>query len=127
MAGPELKSTCKTWLAVQFQTIVNDIPARFNALFAGDRLVMQTDWQAPNKRIVVVDLNKPARDKWREIVPEGRDAIAGFSFVGGKLFVTYLHNVTTQMKIFTLDGNALGEVSLPGLGFVLATQDRPVS
>src|SRR5687767_2396816 len=98
------------------QPIVNDINAHFNGWFAGDRLVMQTDWQAPNQRIVVVDLNNPAREKWREIVPEGRDAIAGFSLVGGKLFVSYLHNVTTQIKIFNLDGKALGEVSLPGLG-----------
>ena len=98
------------------QTIVNDIDAQFNSWFAGDRLVMQTDWKAPNKRIVVVDLNDPAREKWREIVPEGRDTIAGFSLVGGKLFVSYLHNVTTQIKIFTLDGKPLGEVSLPGLG-----------
>lgn len=98
------------------QPIVNDLPAHFNAGFAGDRLVMQTDWQAPNQRIVVVDLNDPAREKWREIIPEGRNAIAGFSLVGGKLFVNYLHNVTTQIKIFSLDGKALGEVSLPGLG-----------
>jgi len=98
------------------QPIVNDIDAHFNGWFAGDRLVMQTDWQAPNQRIVVVDLNNPARDKWKEIIPEGRDAIAGFSLVGGKLFVSYLHNVTTQIKIFTLDGKNLGEVTLPGIG-----------
>jgi len=98
------------------QTIVNDLPAHFEAGFAGDKLVMQTDWQAPNQRIMVVDLNNPAREKWREIIPEGRDAIAGFSLAGGKLFVTYLHNVTSQIKIFSLDGKALGEVSLPGLG-----------
>lgn len=98
------------------QTIVNDLPAHFEAGFAGDKLVMQTDWQAPNQRIVVVDLNDPAREKWREIIPEGRDAIAGFSLAGGKMFVTYLHNVTSQIKIFSLDGKALGEVSLPGLG-----------
>lgn len=98
------------------QTIVNDIPAHFNAWFAGDKLVMQTDWQAPNKRIMVVDLSDPAREKWREIIPEGRDAIAGFSLAGDKLFVNYLHNVTTQIKIFNLEGKALGEVSLPGLG-----------
>lgn len=98
------------------QTIANDIDAQFNAWFAGDQLVMQTDWQAPNKRIVVVDLNDPAREKWRTIIPEDRDAIAGFSLVGGKLFVSYLHNVATQIKIFNLDGKPLGEVSLPGLG-----------
>ena len=100
----------------QIQPIVNDIDAHFNPWFAGDRLVMQTDWQALNQRIVVVDLNDPAREKWVTIIPEGRDAIAGFSLVGGKLFVSYLHNVTTQIKIFNLDGKALGEVTLPGLG-----------
>ena len=98
------------------QTIVNDIPAHFDPEFAGDQLVMQTDWQAPNKRIVIVDPNNPARESWREIIPEGRDAIAGFTLAGGKLFVNYLHNVTTQIKIFNLEGKPLGEVSLPGLG-----------
>src|SRR5262245_7779019 len=98
------------------QPIVNDLDAHFGGWFAGDRLVMQTDWQTPNQRIVVVDLKNPAREKWLTIVPEGRDAIAGFSLVGGKLFVTYLHNVTTQIKIFNLEGKPLGEVSLPGLG-----------
>lgn len=98
------------------QTIVNDIDAHFDGWFAGDRLVLQTDWQAPNQRIVVVDINNPAREKWVTIVPESPDAIAGFSLVGGKLFVSYLHNVTSQIKIFNLDGKALGEVTLPGLG-----------
>src|SRR5690349_18784475 len=98
------------------QPIVNDIDAHFDGWFAGDRLVLQTDWQAPNQRILVVNLNNPAREKWVTIIPEGPDAIASFSLVGGKLFVSYLHNVTTQIKIFNLDGKALGEVALPGLG-----------
>lgn len=98
------------------RTIVNDIEAHFDGWFAGDRLVLQTDWQAPNQRIVVVDPNDPAREKWQTIIPEGPDAIAGFSLAGGKLFVSYLHNVTSQVKIFNLEGKALGEVSLPGIG-----------
>jgi prolyl oligopeptidase len=98
------------------KTIVKDVDAHFSAELAGDRLVLRTDWQAPNGRILVVDLKDPARDKWREIVPEGRDAIAGFTLAGGKLFVSYLHNVSSQIKIFGLDGKALGEVRLPGLG-----------
>jgi prolyl oligopeptidase len=98
------------------KTIVNDVDAHFYAWFAGDMLVMQTDWQAPNNRILLVDLKDPSRDKWREIVPAGADAIQGFSVVGGKLFVSYLHNVSSQIKIFSLDGKPLGEVALPGLG-----------
>ena len=106
------------------KTIVNDIDAHFNAWFAGDRLVMQTDWQAPNGRIIVVDLKDPARDKWREIIPAGQDAVQGFSLAGGKLFVSYLHNVSSQIKIFTIDGKAAGEVRLPGLGSTGGLQGR---
>ncbi|HET8675312.1 MAG TPA: prolyl oligopeptidase family serine peptidase, partial [Blastocatellia bacterium] len=106
------------------KTIVNDIDAHFNAWFAGDRLVMQTDWQAPNGRIIVVDLKDPARDKWREIIPAGQDAVQGFSLAGGKLFVSYLHNVSSQLKIFTIDGKAAGEVRLPGLGSTGGLQGR---
>jgi prolyl oligopeptidase len=35
---------------------------------------------------------------------------------GGKLFVQYLHNVTSQVRIFSIEGQPEGEVSLPGLG-----------
>jgi prolyl oligopeptidase len=106
------------------QTIVNDVDAHFNGLVVDDRFVMKTDWQAPNQRIVVVDINNSAREKWKTIVPEGPEAIANFSLVGGKLFVSYLHNVTTQIKIFNLDGKALGEVTLPGLGSASAISGR---
>src|ERR1044072_7736666 len=106
------------------QTIVNDVDAHFDGLVVDDRFVMKTDWQAPNQRMVGVDINNPAREKWKTIVPEGPEAIANFSLVGGKLFVSYLHNVTTQIKIFDLDGKALGEVKLPGLGSASAISGR---
>jgi prolyl oligopeptidase len=104
--------------------IVTDIDAKFSPWFAGDRLVMQTDWEASNRRILSVDLNDPAREKWREIVPAGADAIQGFSLVGGKLFVHYLHNVATQIKIFDLEGHPLGKIALPGLGAAGAPNGR---
>jgi prolyl oligopeptidase len=98
------------------KTIVNDIDAHFYAWFAGDQLIMQTDWQAPKNRILAVDLKTPARDKWREIVPAASDAIQGYTLAGGKLFLHYLHNVTSRIKVFSIDGKPLGEVPLPGLG-----------
>jgi prolyl oligopeptidase len=106
------------------KTIVNDIDAHFYAWFAGDKLVMQTDWQAPNNRIMVVDLKDPSRDKWREVVPAGPDAMDGFSLAGGKLFVNYLHNVSSRIKVFTIDGKDLGEIRLPGLGATGGLQGR---
>ena len=49
-------------------------------------------------------------------MPSAADAVDSSSIIGGKLFVTYLHNVTSHIRIFNAEGKPLGEVSLPGLG-----------
>jgi len=96
--------------------IVKDIDALFQAEWAGPRsLVVQTGWKAPKRRLLRVDVENPAPDLWREIVPESADAIESFAVIGGKLFVTYLHNLHTQVKVFSLEGQPLGQVPLPDL------------
>jgi prolyl oligopeptidase len=96
--------------------LVTGVKAVVYGGFVGDRFIAQTDWKAPNRRIVEIDLNDPSPEKWRTVVPEATDPIEGSSAVGGKLFVQYLHNVTSQIKIFALDGKSEGELTLPGTG-----------
>jgi len=96
--------------------LVTGINAHFNPQFAGETLIVQTDWQAPRNRIVKIDLRDPKPEKWQEIVPQAESAIESFSVIGGKLFVNYLQSVTSQIAIFSLDGKSLGEVKLPSAG-----------
>jgi len=84
--------------------------------FAGDALLLTTNWRAPNRRVFRVDLHHPQRDQWREILPESKLAIRSASAVGGRLFVSYLDNVVTHIRQFDLDGKALGDLTLPGIG-----------
>jgi len=98
--------------------IVNDIDARFIGQVAEDHLFLQTNWEAPNGRIFRVDLNNPKREHWRQIVPETDAVIEGFSLAGGNLFVNYLHNVSSRVKIFEPDGCHLRDLPLPALGTV---------
>jgi prolyl oligopeptidase len=95
--------------------LVNDIEARFNGDFAGDRLFVRTNWKAPNNRILEASLTEPP-DKWREVVSEGKSVLQGFSLVGGKMFADYLENVTSRVRIFDPAGKALGEIPFPVLG-----------
>ncbi|MEO8429971.1 MAG: prolyl oligopeptidase family serine peptidase [Acidobacteriota bacterium] len=104
--------------------IVNDLDARFNPELVGDRLLLETNWDAPKGRILSVDLADPARDKWKEIVPSGQSAIAGYYPVGGRIVVRYLENVLPKLRIFEADGTPKGEISLPGIGTVSALQGR---
>ena len=49
------------------------------------------------------------------MVPErSEDSVSGVAVIGGKLFVSYLHDVRLKIAVFSLDGKALGEVPLPG-------------
>jgi prolyl oligopeptidase len=98
------------------QPLIKGLDGKFNPSFSGDFLFVQTDWKAPKGRILRIDLRDPAQDKWREAVPTSADAIDSSSVIGGKLFVTYLNNVTSHIRIFNAEGKPLGEVSLPGFG-----------
>lgn len=98
------------------QPLVQGLDGKFDPSFDGDFLFVQTDWKAPKGRILRIDLRDTAQDKWQEVVPATADAIESSSVIRGKLFVTYLHNVTSNIRIFSADGKPLGEVALPGPG-----------
>lgn len=104
--------------------IVNDIDARFFGDIAGNQLFMQTNWKAPNNRILAVDLDHPERDRWREIVPESDAVIDNFSLAGGKLLVEYTRDATSRLKVFDADGRRAQEIALPSLGTVAGITGR---
>jgi len=96
--------------------IVDDLEARFSPDIAGDTLYLETNWQAPNGRVLAVDLKNPARDKWKEVVPAGSASIQEVSTVGGRLFVQYLENVLPRIRIFDAQGKPRGEISFSSVG-----------
>ena len=84
----------------------------------GPVLYLLTDQSAPNGRIVAIDLARPAPQHWRELVPEGDDAIAGARMVADRFVVLYLHHAQHRVALFERDGRAAGAVPLPGVGTV---------
>lgn len=87
--------------------------------FVGDTLYVHTTVDAPNGRIVAVDLTRPARENWRVVVPERDDAVLqGFAVARDRLVVTWQRNAHNQVEAFGLDGRPRGELDLPGIGTV---------
>jgi prolyl oligopeptidase len=81
----------------------------------------KTDLNAPRGRVIAIDLAKPAREHWRELIPQTADTLRGVSFVGGQLLCSYLHDAHSVVLRFAWDAAAqaarpLGELALPGLG-----------
>ncbi len=101
------------------QTVVNDLDARTLVDVAGDTLVIQTNWNAPNDRVMTVSAANPGRANWKEIVPQSPTAaIQGVTASGGKIFVRYLENVKPVVGIFDLDGKRAGEIQFDTIGDV---------
>jgi prolyl oligopeptidase len=104
------------------RAVVNDVPARFFGEVGGNHLYLHTNWRAPKGRVLSVDLRDPARERWREVVPEGDSAIESVTLAGGQLLVNYLENASSRIKVFDHAGKYLRDVSLPSAGsaFVVA-------
>jgi len=98
--------------------VIKDLDGFFTGAIAGDRLYVQTNWQAPKSRILRIDLRDPARERWQQVVPEGRGVIEGFALAGGRLCVNYLEDVVSKVRVFAADGGPLREISFPTPGAV---------
>jgi prolyl oligopeptidase len=96
--------------------MIHGIGNRFEPENYDDDLYVKTDYEADNYRVIKLNMNKPSPENWKTVVPESKDAISEMSIVGGKLFVTGLHDVVTQTRIYSLDGKLLGQLSYPALG-----------
>ena len=81
-----------------------------------NKFYVMTDEGAPKYHAFVVGPKKPQRDKWVKIVPESDATLSEMSVLGGKLALSYLRNVTTELEIRTLRGELVRKVKLPGLG-----------
>ncbi|HWR33714.1 MAG TPA: prolyl oligopeptidase family serine peptidase [Chitinophagaceae bacterium] len=78
--------------------------------------VMTTNDGARNQRIILVDPLHPAPQNWKTIIPEKPENISSVSSAGGKLFVTYLKDVTSRVYVYNYSGSLEREVKLPALG-----------
>ncbi|TVR38098.1 MAG: S9 family peptidase [Cryomorphaceae bacterium] len=80
------------------------------------RLLVYTDIDAPNYRLISLDPNAPQKENWVEIIPEEEHLLDGVSTGGGKLFADYLENATTRLYQMDYSGENRKEISLPGAG-----------
>ncbi|MEM6716998.1 MAG: prolyl oligopeptidase family serine peptidase, partial [Cyanobacteria bacterium P01_C01_bin.147] len=91
----------------------------------GDRVLVITNKDAPNRKLVLIDPQNPAPAHWQTIIPEKPEPLRGVSLVGGKLFATYLQDVTSRVYVYAPDGTLERAIELPGLGTVGGFEGEP--
>src|SRR5690606_23003248 len=81
----------------------------------GDHLFIHTNLDAPNNRILKIDVATPSLNESQEVIPETENVLDA-STAGGKIFASYLKDAITEVKQFDLEGKEERIVELPGIG-----------
>ncbi len=81
-----------------------------------DKLILMTNMDAPNRKLVFVDAKRPAIENWTVLIPEKSEVMTSASVVGGKIFASYLKDASTHIFQHDLAGEMEKEIELPALG-----------
>ena len=81
----------------------------------GTKLFLTTTQDAPCHKVVTLDI-ADANPLITDVVPEQDAVLSGASLVGGRLLLSYMVDVKTEVRRYTLEGKADGVVKLPSIG-----------
>ncbi|WP_338407363.1 prolyl oligopeptidase family serine peptidase [uncultured Flavobacterium sp.] len=97
-------------------TIVDNFDSDSNIIDnEGDTLFIETDLNAPNKRIITVDVNKPKTENWKDFIPETENVLSPTTG-GGYFFANYMKDAISVIKQYDYSGKLIREIQLPGVG-----------
>ncbi|MCO5229548.1 MAG: prolyl oligopeptidase family serine peptidase [Chitinophagales bacterium] len=84
----------------------------------GDELLILSDIDAPNYRLIAVNPQSPEKANWEIVIPETAYLLEGVSMAGDKLVAQYLKNAQSELLVYDIDGHLEKALELPGLGTV---------
>ena len=97
-------------------TIVDNFKSDNNIIEnEGGKLFIETDLNAPNKRIVTVDIKNPKPENWKDFIPETENVLSP-STGGGYFFANYMKDAVSVVKQYDYSGKLVREIKLPGVG-----------
>ncbi|KIC03780.1 S9 family peptidase [Flavobacterium sp. AJR] len=97
-------------------TIVDNFNSDNNVIEnEGTKLFIETDLNAPNKRIVTVDVSNPKPENWKNFIAETENVLSP-STGGGYFFANYMKDAVSAVKQYDYTGKLVREIKLPALG-----------
>lgn len=82
------------------------------------KLLVLTNNDAPNYRIVAIDPANPSKDNWTDFIPENENVIEGINITPSNIILEYMEDVKSVLKIYDYEGTYTKDLELPGIGSV---------
>ncbi len=102
-----------------FRKIANGFDYDYRVVgHTGNELVIQTNDHAPKGKIIKIDIDNPAPEHWSGLIPEEEDVLEMSAIAGGKIYTQYIKDASNRAYFYTLDGEFVRELELPGIGTI---------
>lgn len=88
------------------------------------KIYIMTDWNAPKNRLMVADINNPAKENWKELVPEGKGVMKGAQMASDKMIITFEEDASDHAYIYDRSGKLIREMEFPTYGSVGISSDK---
>ncbi|QDP02814.1 prolyl oligopeptidase family serine peptidase [Thalassotalea sp. PS06] len=109
----------------QLQTIMADQGADTYMLDSkDDTLYLVTNLEAPNQKVVAMDVNNPEPANWKPVIAESENVLKA-SAGGGYLYAHYMVDATTKLMQFDRQGKKLRDIQLPDVGTASGLSGKP--
>jgi prolyl oligopeptidase len=83
----------------------------------GSKVYLVTNLNAPNKKVVTVDVANPTPENWKDFIPETENVLS-LNSGAGYFFATYMVDAVSNVLQYDFNGKLIREVKLPGVGSV---------
>lgn len=84
----------------------------------GSQLFILTNQDAPNWKLISVDIEHPEKEHWNIILPEEKTVLSNVQLLGNKIFAEYLVDAKSEVRTYDYQGKFLSEVPLPAIGSI---------
>lgn len=92
--------------------------AMYQTMLLNDRFIIQTNDGAPMGKVLLGRYEQPLMADWKEIIPEREVTFKSVAVLAHHIVINAVKNATSQLELYTLDGQFVKEVALPSIGSV---------
>ena len=88
-------------------------------------LIVMTNHNAPEYKVVSIPMDKPAPANWKDVIPAAKEVLAGVSHVGHRLIAHYTKDARSLVKIFDENGRFIANLDNDIIGSIGGFSGEP--
>ena len=110
----------------QFVKVVNNFDDDYGVIDEmNGNLIVMTNHNAPEYKVVSIPMDKPAAKNWKDVIPAAKEVLAGVSHVGHRLIANYTKDARSLVKIFDESGRFIANLDNDIIGSIGGFSGEP--